>query len=575
MKGSLLAATAGCLGMLGAACAPGQNTVPPSTPTVVFPSRDELAKIPSRTPHVEAFGTNAVVVDTWTFEAAAASDASAYDDPSPWGEVARQLVKGREGTLTLSPAMHCTALELARFHAKNGAMPTESLRRFTAARCGSLATSVSPMFWSVTTPGAPSDEELATKAQEAFLRMSGDHFALGHRLLGVGAARDGQRITAVAVVAEDEARLEPGSLGVDASRRVTLQGSARGEYTAIFAMINHGDVSDGVCQSDPHVKPPRFALTCELAPGDPFAWVEILGQKSGKLLLHELGETLVHEGDGSAIAYAARHVGPPAPVTGAADFSQALFDRLNAVRTGAHLTPLTLAAKQSAENARLAGTLVDASFGFDDATADRAAIGLMAGWNVPGLIRNGAFFLAAVGPTNDATAWLDYALERPMGRLALLDPSSEQIAIGPTFPPGGGALGAAVTTYAMFDAQQDHAADATRFFQRLVAARAARGLPAPVRVQGLGEMDVELDKVQREGKAPMAALDVAMQVAVERTGQGVRGYSLETNDLDKVDVPGVLLTPGPLRVMVGVTHHRANGAAWGQYVVLVVILGAG
>jgi hypothetical protein len=83
-----------------------------------------------------------------------------------------------------------------------------------------------------------------------------------------------------------------------------------------------------------------------------------------------------------------------------------------------------------------------------------------------------------------------------------------------------------------------------------------------------------MEKVQREGKAPMAALDVAMQVAVERTGQGVRGYSLETNDLDKVEVPGVLLTPGPLRVMVGVTHHRAKGAAWGQYVVLVVILGA-
>jgi hypothetical protein len=573
MKAALLALSTGCLALSGVACAPAPGAAaPPSVPTVVFPGREEIAKIPSVTPRLDAFDTSAVAVDTWTFEAAAASDASSYDDTSPWGDVARQLAKGHEGSVLLSPAMRCTAIELARFHAKNGALPTESLRRFMAARCGSVATTFAPAFWSVTTKTAPSDEELASRAQAGFLKMLGERLAMGHRLLGVGTARDGERITAVAIVAEDEARLEPGSLGVDQARRVTLRGSARGDYAAILALINRGDAGDAACLSDPGVKPPRFALTCELAPGDAFAWVEILGHRSGQLLLHELGETIVHEGDGSGIAYAAHHAGPPAPVTGAADFTRALLDRLNAVRTGAHLSPLTLAPGQSTENARLAGTLIDASFGIDDTNADRAAIGLLAGWNVPGLIRNGSFFLGAVGPTSDATAWLDFALERPMGRMALLDPASEQIAIGPTFPPGGGALGAAVTTYAMFGAQ-DHATDATRFFQRIAAARAARGLPAPVRVQGLGEMDAELDSVNQEKKPPTAALDATMQVAVERSGQSVRGYALETNDLDTAEVPEVLLRPGALKLMVGVTHHRAKGAAWGQYAVLIVLWG--
>jgi hypothetical protein len=27
--------------------------------------------------------------------------------------------------------------------------------------------------------------------------------------------------------------------------------------------------------------------------------------------------------------------------------------------------------------------------------------------------------------------------------------------------------------------------------------------------------------------------------------------------------------------MIGVTHHRAEGAAWGQYVAMIVILGGG
>jgi hypothetical protein len=78
-----------------------------------------------------------------------------------------------------------------------------------------------------------------------------------------------------------------------------------------------------------------------------------------------------------------------------------------------------------------------------------------------------------------------------------------------------------------------------------------------------------------EGQAPMAALDATMQLAVDRTGQGVQGYVLETNDVDHADVPAQLLRGGPLHIVVGVTHHRVEGAAWGQYVVLVVVLGGG
>jgi len=575
MQTSLVTAWAvtGVVGMASLGCA-GSMGAPASKPAVVFPSRDEIARLPSLPPRAEAFGKDALPVDAWGFEAQAASDAAAYDDPSPWGNVVRELVKGHEANVTPSTAMRCAAEELARFHLKNAAMPTESLRRFTVARCGSIATAISPLFYTVTTPGPVKDEDLADKALAAFAKHFGDRLGSGHHLLGVAARRDAKHATIVAVLAQDEARLEPGTFGVGPDRRVTLRGAARGAFTEIGAMVNRGDVGTASCVADPQVKAPRFALTCELGAHDAFAWVEMFGRKQGQLLVHELGETLIHEGDGSAIAYSARHVGPPAPVTGPADFTRALLDRLNHVRTGAHMEPLALAPDQSTENTRLAGTLIDASSGGDDETANRAAIGLMAGWDVRGLVRNGSFFLAAVGPTTDATAWLDFALERPMGRMTLLDPGSRQIAIGPALPPGGGALGAAVTTYAMFGSE-DHTGDADRFFHRIVAARAAHGLPPPVRLPAPEPMSAELASVLRQGKAPMDALNASMHAAVESTGQGVRGYVLETNDLDAAGVPDPLLAPGPLRVMVGVTHHRAEGAAWGQYVVIVVVEGSG
>jgi hypothetical protein len=572
---TLIRALQFCAGVCLAAGSTGCGTPAASSkPAVAFPTRDELARIPSRTPRAEAFGADDVPVDAWSFESAVATEAASYDDPTVWGDVVRQLVKGHEATTTLSPPLRCAAQELARFHLKNGGMPTESLRRFMAARCGAVTTGMVPVFWSVTTTGPVADEELASKAASAFGKSVGARLGAGHHLLGLSAARDERHATLVAVVAEDEARLEGGALAVDANRRVVLRGAVRGDFAEIGAMINRGDVNVSRCEPDPAIQPPRFALTCELAPGDSFAWVEILGRRAQQLLVHELAETIVHDGDRNAIAYAGRHVGPPAPVTGPGDFVRALVDRLNQVRTAAHLAPLALAPKQSAENARLAGTLIDASLGGDEATANQAAIGLLAGWEVPGLIRNGNFFLAAVGPTSDATAWLDFALERPIGRSALLDPDARQVAVGPALPAGGGALGGAVTTYAMFDSG-DHAGDAARFFQRVAAARAARGLPAPSRVQGLGEMDLELARVMREGVAPMAALDATMQLAVQRTGQGVQGYVLETNDVEHAEVPDALLRPGRLSIMVGVTHHRAAGAAWGQYVVLVVVLSGG
>ena len=558
-------------GLGSAGCATAGSA--PSRPAVVFPSRDELAKIPSREPRAEAFGIDDVAVETWSFESQASSDAAAYEDASPWGDVARDLVKRHPQNLVPSASLRCAAQELARFHAKNGAMPAESLRRFVAARCGAMAAGIVPIYWSLTAPAVPSDEQIAAKAGEGFAKSIGDKVASGHYLLGVGASRDGQRTTAVALLARDEMKLEPGTLVADANRRVVLRGAVRGEYADIHALVNRGDFGTAPCISDPQVRPPRFALACDLAPGDAFAWVDVLGRKPGQLLMHELGETIITEGDRNAVAYAARHVGPPVPVKTAADFARGMLDGLNRVRSSAKMAPLSLAPRQSAENTRLAGTLVDAMLGGDDEVSNRAAIGLMAGWEVPGLIRNGEFFLAAVG-SSDATAWLDSALEHPIGRSTLLEPSVRLIAVGPALPHGGGALGAAVTTYALFDGD-DHSAEAARLFQRIAAARAAHGLPAPVRVQGLPEMDAELARVAREGVSPMEALQATMQLAVARTGQSVRGYTLETNDVDHVEVPRELLGRGPMQMLLGVTHHRAEGAAWGQYVVVAVILAGG
>jgi hypothetical protein len=201
----------------------------------------------------------------------------------------------------------------------------------------------------------------------------------------------------------------------------------------------------------------------------------------------------------------------------------------------------------------------------------------MAGWNVEGTIRNGTFFLSSAAPTRDAGTWLDVALERPLGRWSLLEAQSRVIAIGPVVLPDAAALGAAVTTYAMFDDDPDYESEEKQFVARLADARLARGLPAPVALAGFEkELLAAKAHVHAGGTAPKEALDELLEVAAWSGGAGTvaRGYVLETNDLEHIEIPNELLTPANYRISVAITHHRAEGAAWGQYVLFAILVEA-
>jgi hypothetical protein len=563
---SLVPFATGCGAGIG-----GTGPVAPSKPAVVFPTRAELARVPAQAPRVDAFGTSDIVADTWTIEDPIPA-AAPYDDASPVGSLARQLQSAHGSSVRLSVPLRCASREIARFFVKRRGLPDEGLRRFIVARCGGDAPLVAPAAWGI--PAAPSisDADIVARGSADITRLVAKQLERGDHELGVAMVREAGMAAIVAVVAPKSVDLEPGSRAVDATRKMVLRGTARRDVASVFAFANRGDFGVSPCEENRRVEAPKFEVTCELAEGDAWAWVEVVGSRKGQVLQEPLADVIMVEREGAGVTYTARSLGAPAPVASGAEFTSALVDRLNGVRRTAKLTPLLLAAKQSAENARVAGTIFDASIEGDAATVDRAAIGLLAGWDVEGgTIRDGHFFLGAVAPTRDATAWLDAALERPIGRLALLDPVAKQIAVGPAIPGDAPALGAAVTTYALFESD-DHTADERQFFRALTAARAARGVAPPERVGGIDEVRAELADVLRNGKEPMAALNDLLQVAVNRTGSNVNGYVLETTDPAHVEIPEALLRAGPLDVVVAVTHHRAPGAAWGQYVIFVLIV---
>jgi hypothetical protein len=132
---------------------------------------------------------------------------------------------------------------------------------------------------------------------------------------------------------------------------------------------------------------------------------------------------------------------------------------------------------------------------------------------------------------------------------------------------------AIATTYAFFD-QRDHGADEDAVFAELAKVRRAYDLSEPQRVRRGAALEGALASVANNTETTGDALNRAIyRISTEQT-RSISGWVVETNDLKHLPFTDALLAAS-LEVEVGITHYRAPGGAWGQYVVAFVIYESG
>jgi hypothetical protein len=572
-------AVLGCA-FLASACEPASTAHDaaaanqPSRPTVVFPPQAELAQLPSLPAPPEAFGVDAVAVDAWRSLAspAARDDPVAYDDSSPWGGLARSIASDKGDAVRLSPALRCAAAEIARFIVERGGLPTESLRRFLVARCGATSPDATPIATTLNAPEGATDAELYQHGSGQLRGQLEKNLGAGYRAFGFGTFRNGRKFAAVGVVGSDAVRFDAIAHTVDTARRVVIRGTLRAPAADALVLINRGEYATASCERNPKPRLPEFAFSCQLGDADKAAWAQVLVRQEGRFMLDTVADLLVCDGDPAQAEYRPRVLGPAASVADAAALSSSMLGAINRVRAAGRLAPLSIAAKQSADNAQLAGTLIDATAKHKDIEADRIALGLLAGWDVDGTIRSGGLFVGLVAPTRDPMVWLDFALERPFGRNVLLDPEVRRIAIGPALPPGDvRALGAVVSTYALFESP-NHEADVARVLARVKTERASRGKAPLGPIDAAPAMADQMALVLAGKREPVAALNAGMRSLAQRTFGAVYGFVAEANEVDSAPIPEPVLHAPKGALAVAVTHHRVKGAAWGQYAIFYFLV---
>jgi hypothetical protein len=545
----------------------------PGTPVVEFPSRNELESLSVR-PIELPKQLSTVEIMRWQISTPIPAPGAPYLPETFWDRLLGAQIGGSAlgaepaaSGMRASPELRCAAVENARFYVEHGAFPSEALQSYLALRCGSTVTR--PVLGAVqaVVPDAVTPGRLETDMEPTVKSLLEQATSSANRDVGIGFARGNGRAAVVLAAGDREGKLD-GFSPIVQGVGVTLRGEIEGPWNVVFGLATRGPLGVQTCESNTSIPAPKFELFCPVSPQEDTARIEVVVRRPKRVLYEAAIETLVRRSDEAGLTYEPLLFGPDAVAADGHAFREALFGALNDARKSAGVRPLQAEAKQSAWNDRVTPAFYQAWLGNDATVRERAALGMLAGWDVLGTIRDAGIF-ARISPTERRPArWLGGALERPLARWVLLERSMARVAMG-AVDIGESGAGVVLTTYALFD-PSDHAAAVATLTKSLTAQRAAVGRSRPNFRAAGPELTLALGRIEREGISAASALnDVLADFAA--AGVAVQGAWFEAIDLREAKWLGELLGPETLDVELGVTHYKPKGAAWGQFAVLVIV----
>ena len=491
-----------------------------------------------------------------------------------WDGLLDEFVASRAGLAIASNELECFAREVGAFVARHDAFPTGDLVNFVAGSCA-VATqppSFATARWPVSGAYDP-EEALARILPE--LKRALEAAAMGGAIdVGLWIGLGPERIDAVYAVGQRLVHTRPVHRRPDANGNVVIEGNVLMQADGIQALATRGELSWSECEADESSALPRFRLECPVDPGDDATWITLAIEIPGRVLPRLGLQVLAHAGDAPQ-RFERPVLGEPVVVDDIAAAREPLLSQLNELRARALAPPLQLEADQSRVADDLVGHYFEAVLGQrNEEVAETVALGMMAGWQVDGLIQLGSFTSGWQVGSLDVSRLLASALTSPGARSALLDPDFERLAVGLALDEQAGAptLSLLASAYQLFS-EHEHHEHASRVLENLSRARETRGQRAAGTDEALRPMALTAASQVQAGSDPSDAMDALLQEAAAlHRGRSVFGWVAETQDLDDIEFPDDLLTRSALDVAISVAVHKREGEAWGNYVVLVLAL---
>jgi hypothetical protein len=437
--------------LVGCASAPDRPDAAPNAPAADAPAAEEAAaaRFPS-TKELDALsaqdldisGLLSATVEVEHWDMASAPPAQVGTRPQaelgPWEQPLKAAVDTRPGLALMSEGMACVAREYGKFWLTSQGSAPESLKNFWMMACGESAQGVgfSTISWDTLNPETTA-EKLLESTQESLAAKGKKMMASSPHVYGAWFGREGDKAIVVFASAQRRVHMEPAAIVADAEGWVSLQGELLGGYDRLHAEINHGAYSTESCEQVKDVALPRFHLRCPMAPGDKNARIDVAGFPPGRIIGQGVLQVIARRTPEDAPTRWERPLfAIPAEVDALEKPRARLLGMLNHIRQIAGKGPLTLAEAQSETATELTPHFFAALYGKQPALiADRVALGLRAGWDIPTAVRDGEMTQAVTTRPEALGALFAEAIAAPMQRRVLMRESS-QIAIGLLEAPG-------------------------------------------------------------------------------------------------------------------------------------------
>jgi hypothetical protein len=508
---------------------------------------------PARTPPARQPAREMVYEERVAHRADQWEPADAFREPTSFERTVTERLTAGLGRAS-SDESACVARETAAFFGRYRALPDEILMQWITGFCGAAATPLNTLWLELDAPVAVLNPLGDSEAQWlAYLRPGPTNMRFG-----IGAHARGGKLVIVLSVALPQ--VEVHRLGPDANGIVHLEGRTLRDADVLHAVITHGTTGAASCSRDASVELPEFYVTCQMAPGDDQAYVDVL-VGSGRMLEGPVAQVLARR------PQVRSYRRPRVRLPRRNDPAAALIDGINTLRVQAGLAAL----RSEPAEMRLMSSLFPAAF-----RADREQDGqslnhfydeLHAGRAVAGVIRWSEIY-EEIAYAGDASDWLARVLLLPSFRGMLLAPRAESIALMTHHEPGVG-FGAAFATYSLFR-DSDDTERAKLVYETVERLRTEDGL-ATALLEPPEELVLAARRVTKGELPPDDALRNALagiNAHSKRTFTGV-WFRVPWN-ADPENVPDPLLEPEKLECAIVATHRKPPDHAWGEQVVFVV-----
>jgi len=399
-----------------------------ATATGRFPTRNWVEDLAEKPPPAKTAHRATRFVREWSMTHPGTGRYALAEAPAD-DAVAQSLAtqaRNSGGKMFTDAGVACFASEIARFFDAFDGEPGNELMTFIATRCGLPSTRLqtTSLFWKA--EQVKDDEHLARLALPEVDRMLTVVRREGRQALGSAMFR-GARVAVVVLASLSPAvELEPLAEQAEPGSIVVLRGRSLGPETELQASVTRGEADWAVCESAG--KDGRFEFRCPVAKEDRTARIEVFGRSKERLL----GATLAVLELGVGAPLPRSHTLPdekPMPLSEAASISAALVSEFNVRRADAKREPLLIEARQERLADRVAPHL-SAAMSRDPAQADLIALGMLAGWDVAGLVERGTMKGIQVPSGGDLHEVVRSIMASPTGRAQVLSDRSNRIAIG-------------------------------------------------------------------------------------------------------------------------------------------------